>query len=287
MSSITLKLTSLIVKTLSKPIANQIKAQAREHERFRRVCVSFAQSLHQLDMRLRLGLLRDTAAIERQAAKEAAAAQAKKHKHEIPTVKTEAQTKADETAAAKSKTKGQTEEKPKPAPAPRIRPLSEAKAIDSGANFISETFLFLVGGGLILFESFRSRRKENTRREDVADKINELQESEKAARRGLLLLEREVMRLRAEQGILVHPRPKRILPEDIRDVEPEIEPQAEEPAPSWVPSIFKSPFTSSPPEPTPKPQKTVGQQPSQEASVQPEQTSPAKATPQSQEPTEK
>jgi myosin-1 len=54
-----------------------------------------AQTLHRIDMRLRLGLLRDTAAIEQQAAKEAAEAEARKFKPKIPTVKTEADTKAE------------------------------------------------------------------------------------------------------------------------------------------------------------------------------------------------
>jgi len=230
MSSITLKLSSLVIRTLSKPIANQIKAQAREHERFRRICVRFAQSLHRIDMRLRLGLLRDTAAIERQIAKEAAEAKAKKHKAEIPTVKTEAQTKADE--AAEAREKKETGEKVKAAVKPRIRPLSEAKAIDSGANFISETFLFLVAGGLIVFESFRSRRKETTRREDVSDKLAELQDSEKAARRALVALEKEILKLRAEKGKDVHHQ-GRILPREVWEIEEKEENEDEEKSSGW------------------------------------------------------
>lgn len=109
-----------------------------------------------MDMRLRLGILRDSAAIEKQAAREAADAAAKKHKNSIPTVKTEAQTLADE-KAAKDKLKAPDEQKP--SVKPRIRPLSEAKAIESGATFISEAFLFGVAGSLIVFESWRSRRK--------------------------------------------------------------------------------------------------------------------------------
>ena len=50
---------------------NAIKRQARENPPFRRVCVSFAQSLHRLDIRLRLGLLQDTAAIDAQIARDA------------------------------------------------------------------------------------------------------------------------------------------------------------------------------------------------------------------------
>ena len=163
---------------------------------------------------MRLGLLQSSAALDRQAAREAAEAQAKKHKRQAPTVKTEEQTKADEAAAAREKEKPQ--EPPKAPPKPRIRPLSEAKAIDTGANFISEAFLFLVAGGLIVFESMRSRRKESSRREDVADRLAELEESEKAARNGLLALEHEVIRLRSQLEDRPHQKDsKRILPKDI------------------------------------------------------------------------
>lgn len=58
----------------------------------------------------------------------------------------------------------------------KVRPLNDAKAIDNGASFISESFLFSVAGGLILYESFRQRRKEQVRREGVADDIKALQD---------------------------------------------------------------------------------------------------------------
>ncbi|OCT48957.1 OPA3 domain protein [Cladophialophora carrionii] len=212
--SLALKFTSLAVRTLSKPIANYIKRQAREHEGFRRTCISFAQTLHRVDMRWRIGLLQDAAAIERQVAKDAAADAAKKHKHSnVPTVKTEAQTKADEEAAAKAAKEGH--EPPKPRPKPKIRPLSEAKAIETGANFISEAFLFGVAASLILFESWRQGRKTNQRRNDVAERLAELEESEKAARLALVELEREVLRLRAKEKNGRPNGPARILPKEI------------------------------------------------------------------------
>ncbi|KAI9812451.1 MAG: hypothetical protein M1827_004682 [Pycnora praestabilis] len=183
MSSLTLKFSSLVVRTLSKPIANQIKAQAREHERFRRICVRFAQSLHRVDMRLRLGLLRDTE-VEKKTSKDSkaeahksSAAQADKSKSEKSPSNKDGQEEGNEGGRDK------TPEKSKSKPSVRIRPLSEAKAIDSGANFISETFLFMVGGALIIFESWRSRRKETSRRTDVSrelenqkDRGNDLEE---------------------------------------------------------------------------------------------------------------
>ncbi|MCJ1436190.1 hypothetical protein MMC27_005568 [Xylographa pallens] len=194
MSSIALKTTSLIIRTLSKPIANYIKAQAREHPAFRKRCVSIAQRLHQWDMRLRLGLLQDQAAIDRQIAREVKEAQLKKHKIEVPTVKTEAQTKADEAAATKEKVTDKAQ--PTLQAKPKIRPLSEAKAIDSGATFISEGFLFGVTLSTILFETWRSRRKENNRREDVAEKLRNLEEQDQAKWQLLDELQREVEVLR-------------------------------------------------------------------------------------------
>ncbi|GAM33776.1 OPA3 domain protein [Talaromyces pinophilus] len=245
--SLTLKLSSLVIRTLSKPIANSIKAQAREHERFRRLCVSMAQTIHRIDMRLKLGLLRDTAAIEERAAKEAAEAAARRHRSKVPTAKTEAEIQAEKAETEEAKKKAIEEVKAKPLP--RIRPLSESKAIDSGANFISETFLFLVAGGLIVFESWRSRRKETSRRSDVQDRLVELEESEKAARRALGILEKELLELRAQQSKLPAKHMKRILPqevweEDTQEVAPKQEDQG------WLAQI-RSYFPSSSTTPAP------------------------------------
>ncbi|OJJ46138.1 hypothetical protein ASPZODRAFT_67042 [Penicilliopsis zonata CBS 506.65] len=208
--SLTLKLSSLVIRTLSKPIANQIKAQAREHERFRRMCVSIAQTVHRIDMRLRLGNLRNNTAADKQSAAEAAL---KKLKPTRPTVKTEAETKVEEVAAARAK--AAAEEAAKPAPPPHIRPLSESKAIESGANFISETFLFMVAGGLIVFESWRSRRKETERREDVSGRLAELEQSEKNAREAFAAVEKELLHLKAKLGETPTKNGHRILPPEV------------------------------------------------------------------------
>jgi len=151
-------------------------------------------------MRLRLGLLQDQAAIDRQIAREAAEAQAKKAKAEIPTVKTEAQTKADEAAAVREKEKGTEKAKSTSTPKVRIRPLTEAKAIDSGATFISETFLFGVALSTIIFESWRQRRKEASRRSDVADKLQELEEKDRTKTALLEELQHEVEEMRSARG---------------------------------------------------------------------------------------
>jgi hypothetical protein len=88
----------------------------------------------------------------------------------MPTAKTEAQLKWDQDRLKKEIK--QIEEKAKALP--RVRPLSETKAIETGANFISETFLFCVAGGVIVFEYWRQRRKEANRRDEVADRMDAL-----------------------------------------------------------------------------------------------------------------
>lgn len=119
MSGIALKFTSLLVRTLAKPIANALKAQAKEHEIFKKGCITVAQTVHKTDLRLRMSLLGE-----------------KKIK---------------------------------------IRPLNDTKAIDNGANFLSELFIFSVAGSLIFYESYRSRKKASDERESIADDITLLQ----------------------------------------------------------------------------------------------------------------
>ncbi|KAL8687736.1 MAG: hypothetical protein Q9218_006177 [Villophora microphyllina] len=187
---------------------------------------------------MRLGLLQDTASIDKQIARDAAEAQAKKHKSEMPTIKTEAQTKVSEAVTVKEKDKGA--EKAKALSKPRIRPLSEAKAIDAGANFASETFLLTVGIVLIVFERWYASRRASTRREDVTDRIAELEESEKSARRALVELEKELLRIRAKEGN--GKSPKRILPKEVWELE-EREEEERRPKASGILSYLRRPFS--------------------------------------------
>ncbi|KAL0252317.1 hypothetical protein I308_101706 [Cryptococcus tetragattii IND107] len=55
------KIFSLAVKTLAKPIANTIKAQATQHETFRNICIGLAQRMHRTEARMRMGLLNQEA----------------------------------------------------------------------------------------------------------------------------------------------------------------------------------------------------------------------------------
>ena len=62
-----------------------------------------------------------------------------------------------------------------------------------------------VGVGLILFENFRRGRQETSRREDVADRLNDLESSEKLARKyyaeALVKLEDEIIALQEKNGM--------------------------------------------------------------------------------------
>jgi len=52
-----IKLGSLLIRTLAKPIGNKIKQQAVEHARFRELCMGLAQWSHRSEVRLRTSLL--------------------------------------------------------------------------------------------------------------------------------------------------------------------------------------------------------------------------------------
>jgi hypothetical protein len=124
-------------------------------------------------MRMRLGLLQDPAVIDRQIKKELQAAEAARQKAATPTVKTEAEMIAEEAMTEKEREaiRKKAEERTKP----RIRPLSEQKAIETGANFVAETFIFAVGIGVIVVEQWRQRRKARNARDDIREDLDELQ----------------------------------------------------------------------------------------------------------------
>ncbi|KAI0081473.1 OPA3-domain-containing protein [Panus rudis PR-1116 ss-1] len=115
------KLAQLVIRTLAKPISNQIKVQAKQHETFRTFCVNLAQRMHRAEVNLRTNLLGE--------------------------------------------------------PAKHIRPLSETRAIENGANFLAEGFLFAVAASLIVGETYRSSRNQSKRRDAVDDQLEELKEN--------------------------------------------------------------------------------------------------------------
>lgn len=131
-------------------------------------------------MRMRLGLLQDPAVIDRQIKKEMQLAETARQKAATPTVRTEAEMKAEEALTEKEREaiRKKAEERTKP----RIRPLSEQKAIEMGANFAAETFIFAVGIGVIVFEQWRQRRKARNARDDIREDLEEMQNDLKAVK---------------------------------------------------------------------------------------------------------
>lgn len=60
--------------------------------------------------------------------------------------------------------------------AAKIRPLNDARAIENGATFLSESIIFGVAGGLLVYEGVRSSLQESQRRERIEDDISTLQD---------------------------------------------------------------------------------------------------------------
>lgn len=56
------------------------------------------------------------------------------------------------------------------------------RAVQNGATFLAESFLFAVAAGLVLGETYRSSRKETKRRDDVRERIEALEEEVQRAR---------------------------------------------------------------------------------------------------------
>lgn len=79
----------------------------------------------------------------------------------------------------------------------KIRPLNDKKAIESGANFLSETFIFSVAGLLIFYESYRSRKKLANEKQNVKNDISELQDDIEEVKSLLKLLSKEIDHLQA------------------------------------------------------------------------------------------
>jgi len=112
------KIATLVIRTLARPIASRIKVQAREHERFREFCMGLAQRLHRTEINLRTNILGE--------------------------------------------------------PPRQIRPLSETRAVENGANFLAEGFLFSVAVAVIVGETWRSSRSQSKRRDTLDDRLEDL-----------------------------------------------------------------------------------------------------------------
>ena len=160
---------------------------------------------------MRLGLLQDRALIlqqnERQAARDAEAEDAKRRKGQAAAAKAQALSEAagEDSVIPKKKDKNAERSSKPPKKLPTIRPLSEAKAIESGANFISETFLFIVAGGLLVMERWWANRKEANRREDVAERLASLECDEQELKATLNKLQSTIQDLEMKKNVAVVP----------------------------------------------------------------------------------
>ncbi|KAI2640436.1 optic atrophy 3-like protein [Hypomontagnella submonticulosa] len=187
------KLASLFLRHISKYGANQIKVQAHDHPRFRTFAAKYGQSIHQLNMRLSVALLRNVEAEMRA-----------KEKAEAPTVKTKEQVEKEDEIRAKHGTTNQETRAKKSIPIisvwrRKFRPLPEAKAVDLFADVVGDGFILLVAAALILYEYHRSSSKPdanlerfkelNARFEELDRREKELEEAEKRQQSRVLMLE--------------------------------------------------------------------------------------------------
>ncbi|KAI8834491.1 optic atrophy 3 protein-domain-containing protein, partial [Chytridium lagenaria] len=129
----TIKIGSLLIKTLAKPIAKSIQNQ--NHPRFKRFCINLTPFFHE----------------------------------KIFDYKVTA-----------------------------IRPLNEAKAVELGASFISESLLFGVAGFTIVFETWRNSRKATNRVHNVDEAIARLEAERILDSEALGVISNEVASLRNE-----------------------------------------------------------------------------------------
>ncbi|KAK4186446.1 hypothetical protein QBC35DRAFT_501162 [Podospora australis] len=189
------KLAALFVRHISKYGANHIKHQAHEHPRFRALAARYGQVIHQLNMRLSVATLRNSADTQK--------AIEKAEKAEAPTVKTEEQVRREEELKAKYGTTAKQSHPVKEAPKSiwrrKFRPLPEAKAVDLFADVIGDAFILSVAGGLIMYEYYKSSQKPDKNKEMIGElekqveelkkRGQELEESERKQRERVELIE--------------------------------------------------------------------------------------------------
>ena len=94
-----------------------------------------------------------------------------------------------------------------------------------------------MGVGLILFENWRRGRQETSRREDVADRLNDLESSEKLARKyyaeALVKLEDEIIALQEKKGMVTNHH-HRILPKPVWELAEKEDKEDERKGQGWL-----------------------------------------------------
>ncbi|CAN8098861.1 unnamed protein product [Discula destructiva] len=169
------KLASLFVRHISKYGANRIKLQAHDHPRFRAFAERYGQKIHQLNMRMSVALLRNSAAQQRA-----------KEKAEAPTVKTKEQVEKEELRKAQGVSTAKESLTSRRHAGISVwrrqfKPLPEGKAVDLFADVIGDGFILLVATILIIYETWRSSSKPDANKERIealTQRFEELQRKE-------------------------------------------------------------------------------------------------------------
>lgn len=148
---------------------NLIKAQAHDHPKFRAYAVYYGQKMHQINMRMAVTLLKNTA-VEKRA----------KEKGEFPSLRPEEQSNQgvlSDTSVVKEK--NITQEASPSVWKRKFRSLPEAKAVDLFADVLGDTFVLLVAGSLIFYEYIRSKGKPDVNAEKISELYTKLEELHK------------------------------------------------------------------------------------------------------------
>lgn len=53
MSTLAIKLVTILIRQITRPVANVIKGQAKQHTTFKSMCITLAQQMHRIDVILR------------------------------------------------------------------------------------------------------------------------------------------------------------------------------------------------------------------------------------------
>ncbi len=183
----TAKIVSLAIRTLSKPIAANLKQQAHQHDSLKRLCIALAQSMHRTEMALRLNLLNSPTARQKEKEKEKEEKEEKiaaaekdeppdkgKEKDKDGEKEKEGHHKSSSSSSSSSRSRLSTFF-PRFTPARHIRPLNEAKAVQKGAETLSELFLFAVAVALIVGENARANRKRKKQRDATEEHVRQVE----------------------------------------------------------------------------------------------------------------
>ena len=63
-----------------------------------------------------------------------------------------------------------------------IKPLSNPRAVEIGANFLSEVLIFGVAAACVVGEAIRSTKSSNSKREDIEERISNLESASATAK---------------------------------------------------------------------------------------------------------